>query len=268
MKKNINNKNFLNIQPVKLLSKKSPHPNPPRPGREQTAFTLAEVLITLGIIGVVAAMTLPTVIKNYQKQSTVNRLKVAYNTLYQAIKLSEADNGNAEGWDFSMSGDDFFDTYIKKYIKFVKIYPSTEYASKAKIRYLHGGICNGEGWCKTDTEKPGKSIVLPNGSVFILEDNSTSTCNCRLVSIDINGLKSPNIIGKDIFTFIIQADKHTLVPMGQNKIHNPTDGGKLYIRDDVLSTKFNQSCNKIQKGGYCSGIIMYDGWQIKDDYPW
>lgn len=41
------------------------------------AFTLAEVLITLGVIGVVAAMTLPTLIQNYQEQEYVNKLKKA-----------------------------------------------------------------------------------------------------------------------------------------------------------------------------------------------
>ena len=46
-------------------------------------FTLAEVLITLGIIGVVAALTLPSLVTNYQKQVTVNKLKKFYNGLEQ-----------------------------------------------------------------------------------------------------------------------------------------------------------------------------------------
>lgn len=39
------------------------------------SFTMAEVLITLGIIGIVAAMTLPALIQKYQKQETSARLK-------------------------------------------------------------------------------------------------------------------------------------------------------------------------------------------------
>ena len=50
----------------------------------KTAFTLAEVLITPGVIGVVSAMTLPTVIKNYQKKASI-RVKSAYSQLLQAI---------------------------------------------------------------------------------------------------------------------------------------------------------------------------------------
>ena len=43
--------------------------------KSKKAFTLAEVLITLGIIGVVVAMTMPTLINNYQKKLAVTRLK-------------------------------------------------------------------------------------------------------------------------------------------------------------------------------------------------
>ena len=62
-------------------------------GRRKIAFTLAEVLITLGIIGVVAALTLPSVIQNYKKQVTVTQLKKAYSVLGQVVQKSIADNG-------------------------------------------------------------------------------------------------------------------------------------------------------------------------------
>ena len=55
-------------------------------------FTFAEVLITLGVIGIVAALTLPSVIQNYQKKITVERLKKTYSTLAQAIQMSVKDN--------------------------------------------------------------------------------------------------------------------------------------------------------------------------------
>ena len=59
----------------------------------RAAFTLAEVLITLGVIGVVAALTLPTLIQNYQKHVAVNRLKVVYNIMSNVIRRAEADFG-------------------------------------------------------------------------------------------------------------------------------------------------------------------------------
>lgn len=61
---------------------------------KKLAFTLAEVLITLGIIGVVAAMTIPTLVTNADKKATATKLKVFYSKINQAVKLSSAYNEN------------------------------------------------------------------------------------------------------------------------------------------------------------------------------
>jgi len=78
------------------------------------AFTLAEVLITLGIIGVVAAMTMPVLMQNHKKQVTVARLKKAYNTISNAISLSEIDNGPMSDWPQgeNMDVDEFWNVYL------------------------------------------------------------------------------------------------------------------------------------------------------------
>ena len=94
--------------------------------RNRKAFTLAEVLITLGIIGVVAALTIPSLISNYQKNQTVTQLQKFYTNMNQAIKLSEIENGPAAEWEYGQvnSGDDtetWFNTYIAKYLKYNKV---------------------------------------------------------------------------------------------------------------------------------------------------
>ncbi len=61
-------------------------------------FTLAEVLITLAIIGVVAAMTIPTIMNKYQQKVAETRLMKFYNVMNNAIALSEIDNGKKEKW--------------------------------------------------------------------------------------------------------------------------------------------------------------------------
>ena len=48
-------------------------------------FTLADVLVTLGIIGVVSAMTIPTLMQNHQKKTYVTQLHKVYNELQQAF---------------------------------------------------------------------------------------------------------------------------------------------------------------------------------------
>ena len=63
-----------------------------------SGFTLAEVLITLGIIGVVAALTIPTLVANHRKKTVEVSLAKFYTTMNQAIKLAENDYGEMTYW--------------------------------------------------------------------------------------------------------------------------------------------------------------------------
>lgn len=105
------------------------------------AFTLAEVLITLGIIGIVAAMTMPALIENHKKTEYSSKLKKFNSVMQQAILMSEQDNGDCGEWvkDGGIQGDikdedgnddfnanatvteKFINTYLKPYIKIVSI---------------------------------------------------------------------------------------------------------------------------------------------------
>ena len=76
-------------------------------------FTLAEVLITIGIIGVVAAMTLPSVILNYQEKATMTKVKKAYSIINQAYQKASFDNsGTINTWNCS-SGNCIYEFFTK-----------------------------------------------------------------------------------------------------------------------------------------------------------
>ena len=90
--------------------------------KQKRGFTLAEVLITLGIIGVVAAMTIPTLMSTFAKQRTETQLKAFYSRINQTIKMSIADNGDPDGWveEKAYSYDEqveFLKQYIFPYMK-------------------------------------------------------------------------------------------------------------------------------------------------------
>ena len=88
-----------------------------------TAFTLAEVLITLGIIGVIAALTIPSLIEHEQKVQTVSQLKKDYSAISQAIERSEIDNGSAKDWNWGSDETSIkasFNTYWAPYLKILK----------------------------------------------------------------------------------------------------------------------------------------------------
>ncbi len=74
--------------------------------QKRSAFTLTEVLITLGIIGIVAALTLPMLTAHYRKRVIETRLKKFYSTINQAIELSEVKNGPKEHWAYCADGYD------------------------------------------------------------------------------------------------------------------------------------------------------------------
>ena len=96
---------------------------------KSAAFTLAEVLITLGIIGVVAALTLSMIIPNLEAKKTEAKLKKFYTVIAQATRQSEADNGDWSNWGNPKTPKDFYDLYYKNYLNVVSenYYYSTLY---------------------------------------------------------------------------------------------------------------------------------------------
>lgn len=69
----------------------------------KNAFTLAEVLITLVVIGVVAALALPRLYDNYQKMITAERVKLAYTTLENALIKAESTYGPRKDWNWDLT---------------------------------------------------------------------------------------------------------------------------------------------------------------------
>lgn len=225
-------------------------------------FTLAEVLITLGIIGIVAAMTMPSLVANYKKQETVTRLKKTYSIVQQAIKHSEAYNESSEFWDTTLNGDEFFNKYIKNYVQFTNEYTSSELWAIAPRKNLDGSTYNGTTYSKGYANS--FHIILTDGTLLTLNLNS-GTENAIWVGIDTNGLSKPNQIGKDTFLFIFSS-QYGLQPLGGSGTPETWSYGE-FDRDKIL-TQSSHACNKKQSGYWCASIIMNDGWEMRKDYPW
>ena len=226
-------------------------------------------MITLGIIGVVAAMTLPTLIHNYQKKVTVNRLKKAYTVMSQAIKLSETQNGEYETWEPYEDSTEFVNKYYKPYIKSVKICDS---AYDCGLKHHTGGNCGKNGncspWACNDKNKnvtcvgkfnyKSQSVIVLSDGIFVKistrneNNNNVLPMSQRNIHVDINGASGPNIYGKDYFIFSVQ--NGNLLP---------------FTYRYTTESQIMNDCSK--NGSYkftCSYKIMQDGWEIADDYPW
>lgn len=84
------------------------------------AFTLAEVLITLVVVGIIAALTIPTTISTYRKSVVESRLKASFSNLSNAVNRSVVDNGSIVLWDYS-DYENFTNKYILPYVKMQKV---------------------------------------------------------------------------------------------------------------------------------------------------
>ncbi len=178
------------------------------------AFTLAETLITLAIIGIVAALTLPSVIQKYQEKVTITKLKKIYAELSQAYTQEIAQNGEPKTWTIS-TPNEFMDIFAK-YLKMnKKCAPNTEGCWYNKNTIKLNGSNDFNFVTGTDGEGRGYATAqLVNGTLlaFAYYDNSCTefltdpgikSNVCSQIIVDINGYNTPNQFGKDIFTFLI-----------------------------------------------------------------
>jgi len=229
-------------------------------------FTLAEVLITLGVIGVVAAMTIPVLVSSYQKKQTVASLKVAYSQLNQAIRMAESEKGFMSEWNFA-SGEAYksFENYILPYMKNIKaLNMETNGSLGITYRKLNGQPETGLGMMRELYQS--KIYTLANGTQLFLPVKGGGIS----IIIDINGFKGPNQFGKDLFCFDIRKDSG-LVPWGYVSTSEcDVPDADTRSRTFFMSSSSCQSysCNKNNRGMWCAALIIIDGWHIADDYPW
>ena len=232
------------------------------------AFTLAEVLITLGIIGVVAAMTIPALITHYQKESVATQLKKTYSTISQAVRMSESENGEVAGWDMSNKQKaDVFDTYFAPYLKVSKNAikaQELDYYSPGGQRETGLAIIRGGAYSYTLLS--GVQIIVNNGVVTGVGPNQGAGTAIGLL-IDLNGYNTkPNRFGRDAFYLLVTTEKGTILDY--------SDDGELgtvqRTREQLLNgpSRCNYQCNKRGRGKWCGALIQKDGWKISKDYPW
>lgn len=185
-----------------------------------TAFTLAEVLITLGIIGVVAAMTLPAVINNSRNKQLEAGLKRSYSVISQALDQYQAETG--ERITIENQGIHTLKPILMRYLKTVQdcglgaadanksCMPNKNHLPEEDRTDTRAyKTYNGKSEIQMSFFDDGQ-FVLNDGSLVLLENYGGPL----YISVDVNGYnKNPNRLGQDLFMFHIDS-KGTLLPMG------------------------------------------------------
>lgn len=239
-------------------------------------FTLAEVLITLGIIGVVAALTFPNLIANYKKHSTVEELKSAYSILSQAIESSKKDHEDISYWNFSLGTDAFVNEYLAQYLKLKNLgtYHSPSTPGYDYFFYYLGNSTYDVTNQSVVLHSTAKANIysLPNGMLVTIAVYKSHTFNIGtcVIRVDINGTTKPNMLGKDVFTFSFTEKYPKLTPGVSNQFAH-----YKYTAEELLRDSVTGGCNSSSSanwgtapGDACSVVIMRDGWKIRKEYPW
>lgn len=239
-------------------------------------FTLAEVLITLGIIGVISAMTLP-MLAQHQKNTTVSKLKEIYAILSQAKIMTEQEWGT---FDTQLSSEKFFKTYFAPHLKVVNTCRNRQECYGEAIPHAIDR--------KTIIKLPNYVVTLMNGA-FV---GTYSVPGGSMFFVDINGKAQPNVSGKDIFYFYLintstittsngckdaleklKSFESGLFPGGYDSCYIPHAS---LTREKLLDKSTHRACSQnaaeINNGGTggdaCAALIMKDNWRISPDYPW
>lgn len=191
---------------------------------KKKAFTLAEVLITLGIIGIVAAMTLPAVINNSRAQELETQLKSSYAILQQALQLMQANTGIIAN-QTNYPGQTFGAEFIKYFKQTVKCTDDTCLVSDMEDGAVKSTFKNYKNYNKTANLSRGGNVIYDEGK-YILTNNMLLLIECNtpnfgiILTVDINGPnKKPNVYGQDLFSFNIEEKTGKLLPMGTEGTH-------------------------------------------------
>ena len=182
----------------------------------RAAFTLAEVLITLGIIGVVAALTLPTLIQNHQKQVYVTQLKKAYSTLNNAINKMAVDEGVVD-WAQTQCGyqSNAFSVESTEDNPYPYINPActnnlAKQMNVLKVEADYFADC--PEWCVISGGTNGPAIMTADGVTYQFDCSGFG-----YAYVDVNGIKKgPNKVGRDVFLFGIDATDNKIIPDGSD----------------------------------------------------
>lgn len=233
----------------------------------KNAFTLAETLITLGIIGVIATATLPSLVNNHQKTLYVTQLRKTYSDLNNALERMKTDSRAASIREsrFVRTGgiEEFFGNYL-----------NTE------------KICKGDGLAectptnyKSLSGNSADSLAkrIQDGEICALLKNGTSVCYHKISNgniyflVDVNGFKGPNIGGRDFFGFRINNDKLEGVMLSNttNQVIDDDSDPEYIISHEETTSGYDNTLNRCKADGnimyfssYCTAIIMHDNWKM------
>ena len=230
--------------------------------KQHNAFTLAEVLITLGVIGIVAAMTMPTLIQNYKKHVVETKLSKFYTTMNQAVAKAEVIYGDKKEWanigngfELDENGNPdrtksipkaWFDKYLKPHLNIVD-----------EDVAINGHVLA--------TFSDGSFAAFGGGAILFYIDKKYYN---EILNDDNTGYIDEARDGTEIFLFFFKPDE-----IGENPSSHYNKGIEPYGHawdgdiEKLTSTTHPYGCNTNTRKVWCTKLIQLNGWKIPKDYP-
>lgn len=228
--------------------------------KQLNAFTLAEVLITLGIIGVVAAMTMPTLIQNYKKHEVETKLAKFYTVMNQAVTRAEAVYGDKKEWGTIGNGFEldengnpdrtksipkaWFDKYLKPYLNVVDEKVSVD--GRVLVTFSDGSF----------------AAISSNSIIYYINKKYYN----EILYDNGSGKVDYTYVGTQLFFF-------AMWPTWKAATYHYGKGIEPYANVQTSIDAFENAswggCYEASdyKGMYCSKLIQLNGWKIPKDYP-
>lgn len=226
------------------------------------AFTLAEVLITLGIIGVVAALTIPTLMANYRKSVVEKKIYTTYNILQNTVRMSAVDNGDPLFWNLDNWNSDIFEQYFAPYLNIVKRCKTTNFEEDDCDTIVYN--INGN-----SSANYSYKYILSNGVGIMFRPGGTIGTTGRRGTFLIDTMSGKTrVVGKNVFPFnlVVYDDKYYVTSKSD------------YMKSDDFCKDNKNTLIRVCKSGVwgdrgttfgiaCTALIECNNWQIPKDYP-
>ena len=207
--------------------------------RKNKAFTLAETLVVMGIIGVVAALTIPNLSASTGNKENVARVQKAYSTINEAYDRVQAEYGNIKRWparDFDWNSNNATDLIGNRLAEYLKVTKNcgrntNQGCMPSTLRFLNGTAYStgGNGYPLNDGSSSAYKMLLADGSSFGLQVAS----GVIYMYVDIDGpRKGTATLGKDLFDFYLGSSGHS------NPLRLTTDYDGRLINSSDLSNNF------------------------------
>ncbi|MBQ8458754.1 type II secretion system protein [bacterium] len=226
---------------------------------KKSAFTLAETLITLSIIGVVSAMTIPALVTKVRHKILEHQFRDTYAIINQAWRLMKADS------DY----DDLFSVYTvhetgKGYYKSSEL--RTNFLNYLKRAYTlsDSKTPNYATYADASKKYDGGSdyglnvpnIVLQNGAMLKVGVSATGAEIYIYFVVDINGLKGPNRAGHDMFLFLVNNSNDTIIGRKMTKLYTEEDINKMTYMKEAAGFPCSVNSKQGANGMGCADFAL------------